>query len=261
MHTSTIMVLIGGDGELAQGAAKYLEKNSIKTKNVARNPLDIQQEVLQSQPDVIIISTRTKFTRDLCISLRKFDNPPHIIAMVNNEDYYNPAHIEDVVDAIITNGDDYEQIYKQILKFSATQHSRPKLETHNDIHIRTAVTAEAVSLHGEITQILSRLCVTPNYNGYAYIREAIKIAVCDNNIVKGISKQIYPEISRRLGVTQSGVERSMRTAIHRSWEKVKMSDRLDIFGTYAMQTDWIPTNSEYIFIIADKLSCKMKSAL
>lgn len=110
-----------------------------------------------------------------------------------------------------------------------------------------------VKISNDIANILNKLCITPNYNGYNYLKEAFKIIVENNNPCMIVSKELYPEIAERLNVTKSGIERSIRTAIARAWQKVSDFDKLDIFGGYALKADYVPTNSEFISIIGERL--------
>lgn len=110
-------------------------------------------------------------------------------------------------------------------------------------------------LHMDITQILTGLCFTPNYSGYNYVREAVKLAVAQEDKMPGISKGIYPVIAKQSGTTAAAVESGMRTAIRRAWNRSDPRSKLEIFGTYALNEHWVPTNSEFVFVLADKLRC------
>ena len=48
----------------------------------------------------------------------------------------------------------------------------------------------------------------------------------------------------------------MRKAITRAWKLTDDSSKLEIFGTYALHKGWMPTNSELIYVLADRLRCK-----
>ena len=44
----------------------------------------------------------------------------------------------------------------------------------------------------------------------------------------------------------------MRKAITRAWKLTDDSSKLAIFGTYALHEGWMPTNSELIYVLADR---------
>ncbi len=103
---------------------------------------------------------------------------------------------------------------------------------------------------------MKRLCITPNYNGYGYIKEAIKMALTTDKANRRVTKVIYPEIAAAHGVTTVSVERNMRTAIRIGWEKALDKDKAEIFGNFAIRPDHYPTNSEFIFVAAEYINSK-----
>ena len=111
-------------------------------------------------------------------------------------------------------------------------------------------------LHNDITTMLRELSFMPNYSGFNYIREAVKMVVAMGDDVMCVSKSIYPVIAKRSGTTITSVEHSIRTAITRAWKLTDDSCKLEIFGTYALREGWTPTNSELIYVLADRLRCK-----
>ncbi len=261
MHKENVRVLIGGECELAQITAKYLEDRGLNVKSVEVNPLSIQFEAMKHNYDVVLIYRRTKFSKSLCENLKNINDPPSLILLRDNCDEQNGfSGLESYFDAFATIPDQNEYLYRKIVDRVKIAKRKRSSVCSVMASLRSAVSFEdraEFELHNVITNILTRLCVTPRYNGYNYIREAVKLAVACAGSVKGISKQIYPEVAAELGVTASGVERSIRTAIHRAWEKAEPSVKVDIFGTYALKSEWIPTNSEFIYIIADKICCEM----
>ncbi len=110
-------------------------------------------------------------------------------------------------------------------------------------------------LHVDITRIMRELCFTQNYSGYKYVREAIKLAVMLNGRNCGISKDIYPDIAKKMGTTATAVESGMRTAIRRAWLHTDDRVKLELFGTFALEKGWVPSNSEFVFMLADRLLC------
>lgn len=258
--TNEIHMLIGGLSDDAVMIGQFLKNRGIKAENVERNPLSIQYSAFINPPDAVLISSKTKYLKQLCKNFRSISNPPYILLIYENENYFDKSHINELSDVVISNQKDAEKVYNGLMKCIMSGGQRKKLpQAVPTVSIPEKNTAETdIALHNKITEILAKLCITPNYNGYNYIRESIKLAVAESDVIKCISKQIYPDVAKKLGTTVSGVERSIRTAIHRSWGKVNISDKVEIFGTYALQDSWIPTNSEYIFIIAERLNCRIK---
>lgn len=265
MTKKNIHLLIGGLSKYAMMFAKYFQEREISTENVERNPLVIQYNMFVDPPDGVVISSKTKYLRQLCENINTLEKRPYIILVDDNDNYFADSRTPEITDFIVKNSDGIEKSYNGFMEFinSKSYQTINRKNNYAVAHLKKENTESedenAISLHNTITKILAALCVTPNYNGYNYIRESIKLAITDCGAFKGISKQIYPVVAKKMNATASGVERSMRTAIHRSWCKVKTSDKVEIFGTYALQEGWIPTNSEYIFIIAERITCKLKS--
>ena len=111
-------------------------------------------------------------------------------------------------------------------------------------------------LHNDITAMMKKMSFIPNYSGFNYIREAVKMVVCFGDDVMCVSKSIYPEIAKRSGTSPAAVEVGMRKAITRAWKLADDSSKLEIFGTYALHEGWMPTNSELIYVLVDRLRCK-----
>ena len=117
-------------------------------------------------------------------------------------------------------------------------------------------TISETNLHTEITRIMTALCFTPKYSGYKCLREGIKMAVLTDEQACLMTKYIYPELAKKLGVTSAAVERGIRHAIKIAWNRTDDRTKYEMFGMIAQDRSWIPTNSEMIFMIADRIRCR-----
>lgn len=107
-------------------------------------------------------------------------------------------------------------------------------------------------LDEDITRALRVLGVPAHIGGYRYLREAIRLSVCDADILGAVTKELYPEVAKRFSTTPQRVERSMRRAIESAWSRLELSAAAQYFGS-AAQVRHRPTNSEFIAAIADRL--------
>lgn len=105
------------------------------------------------------------------------------------------------------------------------------------------------SLFTEISHLLQRFAMTPNYLGYKYLRAAINEAYHDPTAINRITTQLYPEIAEQFDTTPSRVERAIRHAIDVSWRK---SDYVREFFPSGRR----PVNSEFIATITEHLRLK-----
>jgi len=104
-----------------------------------------------------------------------------------------------------------------------------------------------------ISKMLHTLGVPSHIKGYVYIREGINIMIESNEIIGGITKEIYPEIAKKYNTTSSRVERAIRHAIEISWNRGDYDAMEEIFGHSVDYDRAKPTNSEFIATIADHL--------
>lgn len=98
----------------------------------------------------------------------------------------------------------------------------------------------------EIYGIIRKLGITSKYKGYYFLAEAVNMVMeqKDGNIK--ITKDIYPNLSKKFKSTPSNIERDIRTVINTCWETNKSG--LDKIAGYPLK--FKPTNSEFIDMIA-----------
>ncbi|MBR5543049.1 MAG: sporulation transcription factor Spo0A [Oscillospiraceae bacterium] len=109
-----------------------------------------------------------------------------------------------------------------------------------------------------VTSIIHEIGVPAHIKGYHYLREAIILAVRDIEIINAITKVLYPTVARKFSTTPSRVERAIRHAIETAWNRGDLDTLNKFFGYTVSNTKGKPTNSEFIAMIADKLSLELK---
>ena len=96
------------------------------------------------------------------------------------------------------------------------------------------------------------------YNAiYYFSLEAPPWPVWDTN---AITKVLYPQVAKTFQTTPSRVERAIRHAIEVAWDRGDLDTLQRFFGYTVSNTKGKPTNSEFIALIADKLSLQLKSS-
>ena len=109
----------------------------------------------------------------------------------------------------------------------------------------------------EVTDILHSLGIPSHIKGYQYVRTAILMVFDDPGFIGGITKKLYPDISKRFNTSVQRVERAIRHAIEVAWLRGDIDVMEEIFG-HSVDIDRAkPTNSEFIVTIADKLRLDM----
>lgn len=110
-----------------------------------------------------------------------------------------------------------------------------------------------VSTDKKISSIFVMIGVPPHIKGYQYLRTAIKICIADPEIISSITKRLYPDVAKQYNTTASKVERAIRHAIEVCWNRGKIDNINNLFGSKVFSKNDRPTNGEFIALIADKL--------
>ena len=116
------------------------------------------------------------------------------------------------------------------------------------------------SLEAEVTAIIHDVGVPAHIKGYQYLREAILIAVADMDVINAVTKVLYPEVAKRYNTTASRVERAIRHAIEVAWDRGDLETLQKYFGYTVSNVKGKPTNSEFIAMIADRLTLGQQGA-
>lgn len=110
-----------------------------------------------------------------------------------------------------------------------------------------------VSLEEKISKIFINVGIPPHIKGYSFLREGVKMAVSDPEIINNITKKLYPMIGEKYSTTASKVERAIRHAIEVAWNRGRIESINAILGVRAYVGAEKPTNGEFIALVADKM--------
>lgn len=119
---------------------------------------------------------------------------------------------------------------------------------------------KSVDLEAMVTSVIHEIGVPAHIKGYQYLREAIKIAVNDMEVINAITKVLYPQVAKAFSTTPSRVERAIRHAIEVAWDRGDLEVLQSFFGYTVSNSKGKPTNSEFIALIADKLQLQLRSS-
>ena len=109
-----------------------------------------------------------------------------------------------------------------------------------------------------VTEIIHDVGVPAHIKGYQYLRQAIILTVNDMEIINAVTKVLYPAVAEHFGTTPSRVERAIRHAIEVAWDRGDLETLQKYFGYTVNSTKGKPTNSEFIAMIADRLTLELK---
>ena len=104
--------------------------------------------------------------------------------------------------------------------------------------------ADPVSL---VSSLLLMLSISTKHNGFAYLREAIILMAKEPG--QSVTKELYPEIARICGCHKENVERSIRTALDKAWERRDPQTWQKYFPSARQR----PSNAVFISRLAEAL--------
>lgn len=115
------------------------------------------------------------------------------------------------------------------------------------------------SLESIVTEIIHEIGIPAHIKGYQYLREAIILTINEMDIINAVTKVLYPTVAKKFNTTPSRVERAIRHAIEVAWDRGDIETLQKFFGYTVSNIKGKPTNSEFIAMIADRLSLQRKN--
>ena len=115
------------------------------------------------------------------------------------------------------------------------------------------------ALNQQITEMIHNIGVPANIKGYRYLREAIKLAVEDMDRINNMTEYIYKPIALADNSTPKRVRTAIMRAIEIAWDRGDLDTLQSFFSYTVSNTKGKPTNSEFIALLADKLSLWMNA--
>lgn len=126
-------------------------------------------------------------------------------------------------------------------------------EEQNDNNLFIARNDSEKEIEEKITNIFITVGIPAHIKGYQFLREAIKLAMENPDIINSITKKLYPSIAEKFDTSASKVERAIRHAIEVAWNRGKIENINNIFGLTVYSNNEKPTNGEFIALVADKM--------
>ena len=104
-----------------------------------------------------------------------------------------------------------------------------------------------------VDSVFLELGIPQNVKGYDYLMVAVLLATDEPELIRAITKELYPRVADFFNTTTSCVERSMRHALELAWGNSEPRTLFKLFGHTAGATKSKPTNSNFIATMANKL--------
>ena len=146
---------------------------------------------------------------------------------------------------------EYNIDYYMLKPFNLESLEKRILEIMNVKEVKYSEKDQEIRL--KISDMLHKLGMPSHIRGYQYIRDGIMIMYKEPDMLKGITKEIYPEIANKYDTTSSRVERAIRHAIEVSWARGDYQLMEKYFGNSVDYDRSKPTNAEFIVTLTDRL--------
>lgn len=102
-----------------------------------------------------------------------------------------------------------------------------------------------------VKKLLKEMAVPMNIKGYQYLSKAIVVLSKEKGMK--ISLGLYPKVAREFATTSSRVERAIRHAVERTFERGNYDVINEVFGTKVSVTKGKLTNSEFMYACIEYL--------
>lgn len=109
-----------------------------------------------------------------------------------------------------------------------------------------------------VAELMHEVGVPAHIRGYDYIRDSIMLSLKDRNMLKAITKELYPTVAKNNKTTASRVERAIRHAIEVAWGRGDIDTLNAIFGFTVKSSKGKPTNGEFISMLTERIRLDRK---
>ncbi len=251
-----LKVMLTQDSDGQNNCASALRANGFEVETVPKDGTQILRLIKQgSRPDVLIMDAFMQGTDAIGVlgGLKELAVNPRPLVFVTASNA-NPRLEREITQS----GADYYFIKPfdpNILAQRIKQMSGAGRSGQSNI---VSFSAQDNSLEVTVSEIMHRIGVPAHIKGYQYLREAIILAVNDDEIMNSVTKLLYPTVAKTFKTTPSRVERAIRHAIEVAWDRGDVDVLNSYFGYTIQNSRGKPTNSEFIAMISDKLKLNLK---
>ncbi len=203
----------------------------------------------EKKPDIVILSLVLPGLDGLGVisQIRQMNLPTKIIVL-------SALCREEIISRAMRDGANY--FMTKPYNFSVLRQRLIELdvkEEEESLSSNVVVNRQRTSLDEKISKIFINVGIPPHIKGYSFLREGVKMAVNEPEIINNITKKLYPMIGEKYSTTASKVERAIRHAIEVAWNRGRIESINTILGVRAYVGAEKPTNGEFIALVADKM--------
>jgi len=102
-----------------------------------------------------------------------------------------------------------------------------------------------------VRQTLTAFGIPSHLVGYNYLAEGLSRILHDRSCLQGITKSLYRDLGKACGASAPAVERAMRNAVAKGWERLTAEERRRRFGSVFDSYDKAPGNQMFLAAMAE----------
>ena len=248
MERKNKIIIFDNNEEFNKGISEFYNNNdNIEIISDLKDVNEVVEYISNNKVDIIVTDLVLKNADGFYLieQLKKIDNCPKIIVA--------SAIFEDnFIKRAFSLGISYYMIKPVDYKLLDVRISEVLNGSVDEPVIRKPILRNK-QLEEKITNIFITVGIPAHIKGYQFLREAIKMAIDNPDIINSITKRLYPSIAERFETSSSKVERAIRHAIEVAWNRGKIENINSLFGIRVYTNNEKPTNGEFIALVADKM--------
>lgn len=225
-------------------------------------------EIIEKRPDIVLLDLIIPQKDGIAVleelqRAEDFERPVIIMLTAIGQDKYIKKALSLGAEYYILKPYDMNLLPKRIMQVYQDSERVEKAEisvkptTNSQQRVSRPKEARPHSLRdnaeADVIKALRDIGVPAHLSGYGYLQKAILETVLSERGSIPITKELYPMIAESFSTSPGKVERAIRGAIQKVWQRMNTPKILQFF-TYTENRKGVhPTNSEFIATIADKI--------
>jgi two-component system response regulator (stage 0 sporulation protein A) len=237
----------------------FATRSNIEVVGVANDGIETLKLLKEHEPDLLVLDIIMPHLDGIGVLERKNqeDISPTtrvVILSAVGQDKITQRAINEGADYYIIKPFDFDIFTKRIEDiFTLDLFTLNELSSLEKSNLENEDVTKLWKIEKDVTQILTRLGVPPHIKGFVYLRRAIEMNIEDADMMKKVTKKLYPLVAKEFETTPSRVERAIRHAIEVTFERSDKKTLNHFFGNILVGKKNKPTNSQFIAVVSERL--------
>ncbi len=246
MENKVKLLMTDTSPELSRLCKEMLPAHNVDIVVCARNGVVAYSEIVKQRPDAVLLDVFMPGMDAISLKNRYEENYPEAKTMFYVTGTFQNEELErEVMESgfsfyFLKPFDITALAYRVLLGFGRG----------------TSQSSEGDTMKSEdmVTDMLRTIGVPAHIKGYRFLRDAIMMVIEEPALINAITKILYPDIAVAHSTTASRVERAIRHAIEVAWDRGDIEVLNFYFGSTVHSLRGKPTNSEFIAMLADRVT-------